>query len=268
MVVTGRRARSPGPRRNRRPDLGKLVMVPTAVLFLVVDAATIGRGSGPRVLNWLSTALVCVFYALIIWCYLRRRPATATSRSVTAHAAAVTATLTPFVFPLLRAGAPGIARQWAGNLLIAAGTAWAVWSLRSLGRNVAVLAQARELTDTGPYRWIRHPLYTGEIVSSLGLVLLAGSLAALAVWLAFIALQAYRALREEQLLVQELPGYRAYQARTAALLPGLFLTPACEPTCWPPPAASTVPARHGCAMYGRAPRGRGWPPGPPRSLSR
>jgi len=228
-------------RRGRRPDLGKLVMVPTAVLILLADGATLGRGSGPRVLNWLSTALVCAFYVLIIWCYLRRRSATATSRSVTAHAAAVIATLTPFVFPLLRVSSPGTARVWAGNALVAAGTGWAVWSLRSLGRNVAVLAQARQLADTGPYRWIRHPLYTGEIASSLGLALLAGSLAALAVWLAFIALQAYRALREEQLLARVLPGYRSYQARTAALLPGLFLARVCEPSWRPARIAAMVP---------------------------
>ncbi len=209
-------------RRIRRPDLGKLVMVPTAVLFLLVDAATLGRGSGPAGLRWLSTALVCLFYLLIIWCYLRRGPARATSRSVTAHAAAVTAMMMPFVFPLLGSASPGTARLWAGNVLVAAGTAWAVWSLRSLGPNVSVLAQARDLADAGPYRWIRHPLYTGEIVSSLGLAVLAGTAAALAVWSAFIALQAYRALREEQLLLRALPGYRGYREHTAALLPGLF----------------------------------------------
>jgi protein-S-isoprenylcysteine O-methyltransferase Ste14 len=215
MVLTARRT---------RPDLGKVVMVPLAAGFLLVDGSTLGRGSGPAVLRWLSIALVCLFYLLIIWCYLRRGPARATSRSVTAHIAAVTAMMMPFVLPLLGSTSPGSDRQWAGNALIAAGEAWAVWSLRSLGRNVSVIAQARGLTDAGPYRWIRHPLYTGEIVSSLGLALLAGSLAAFAVWLAFIAVQAYRALREEQLLARELPGYRGYQARTAALLPGLFLT--------------------------------------------
>jgi protein-S-isoprenylcysteine O-methyltransferase Ste14 len=118
---------------------------------------------------------------------------------------------------------PGAIQQAAGNVLVAAGTAWAVWSLRSLGRNVSVIAQARELADRGPYRWVRHPLYAGEIVSSLGLALLAGSVAAWGVWLGFGALQGYRALREEQLLVRVLPGYRRYQARTAALFPGLFL---------------------------------------------
>jgi protein-S-isoprenylcysteine O-methyltransferase Ste14 len=208
---------------TRRPDLGRLIMIPSAAGFLVLDLFALTRGSGgASALHWLGTALVCAFYALIIWCYLRRGPPIATSRSVTAHAAALVAMLTPFVFPLLRAASPGTAQQWAGDALLAVGTAWSVRSLRSLGRSVSVLAQARDLVDTGPYRWIRHPLYIGEIVSSLGLAVAAGTLAALAVWLGFCVLQAYRAVREEQLLVQALPAYRGYQARTAALLPGLF----------------------------------------------
>ena len=206
-----------------RPDLGRLIMVPLAAGFLVLDLFALTRGSGAAgALHWLGTALVCAFYTLIIWCYLRRGPAIATSRSVTAHAAALVAVLTPFAFPLLRGTPPGTAQQWAGDALLAAGTAWSVWSLRSLGRNVSVIAQARGLVDSGPYRWVRHPLYTGEIASSLGLAVTAGSLAALAVWLGFCFLQAYRGLREEELLAEALPAYRGYQARTAALLPGLF----------------------------------------------
>lgn len=212
------------PRRGRRVDYGRLIMIPTALGFVLLDGAALVPGSGVDPLHWASTALVCGFYALIIWCYLRRGPATATSRSVTAHAAAVTAMLVPFTFPLLRTARPGGIQQWAGDALVAAGTGWAVWSLRSLGRSVSVLAQARVLVERGPYRWVRHPLYSGEIVSSLGLTLLAGSLAALGVWLGFCFLQGYRALREEQLLVAAMPAYRGYRARTAALLPGLFLT--------------------------------------------
>ena len=107
-------------------------------------------------------------------------------------------------------------------MLLLAGTVWAVWSLRFLGRNLSVIAQARGVADRGPYRWVRHPLYAGEIVSSLGLAVAAHSLAAAAVWLGFCGLQAYRAVREEQLLLTTLPGYRAYRRRTAALLPGIF----------------------------------------------
>jgi protein-S-isoprenylcysteine O-methyltransferase Ste14 len=236
-------------RRARRPDYGRLIMIPTAAGFVVLDAAALVRGSGGDPLHWVSTGLVCAFYAVIIWCYLRRGPASATSRSVTAHAAAVTAMVAPFAFPLLRTGSPGGIQQWAGDALVAAGTAWAVWSLRSLGRSVSVLAQARVLVDRGPYRWVRHPLYTGEIVSSLGLAVLAGRPAALAVWLGFCFLQAYRALREEQLLVEAMPAYRSYQLRTAALLPGLFLVPLLSSAS----QARGPPGRGGVTGSGRRP---------------
>jgi len=42
------------------------------------------------------------------------------------------------------------------------------------------------------------------------------------VWLATVALQVYRAVREEQVLLRALPGYARYRERTAALLPGVF----------------------------------------------
>ncbi len=50
----------------------------------------------------------------------------------------------------------------------------------------------------------------------------AGTARAFAVWLALIAMQVYRAVREEQVLVEALPEYRDYRTRTAALLPGVF----------------------------------------------
>jgi protein-S-isoprenylcysteine O-methyltransferase Ste14 len=112
--------------------------------------------------------------------------------------------------------------QGVSDVLLLAGTAWAVWSLRSLGRNLSVIAQVRDVADGGPYRWIRLPLYAGEILSTLGLAIAAHRLAAAAVWLGICGLQAYRAVREEQLLLAVLPGYGAYRIRTAALLPGIF----------------------------------------------
>jgi protein-S-isoprenylcysteine O-methyltransferase Ste14 len=200
-------------------------MVPFAAGMLAFDLAPSVHHTGGGIagaLRWLGVAGACAFYALTIWCYLRRGPALATCRSVTAHVAAVVATFTPFVFPLLRASSPGTGRQFAADVLVLAGTTWSVWSLRFLGRNVSVLAQARNVVDRGPYRWVRHPLYAGEIVSSLGLAITAGSAAAAVLWLTLCALQGYRAVREEQVLLLVLPGYRAYRARTAALLPGIF----------------------------------------------
>ena len=208
-----------------RVDLGRLVMVPFAGLMLVVDVKLLTRhatSGAAGELRWLGVVAVCAFYALIIWSYLRRGRAVATCRSVTAHVAAVAATWGPFVFPLLRASSPGVGQQFASDVLVLVGTTWSIWSLRFLGRNVSVLAQARNVVDRGPYRWVRHPLYAGEIVSSLGLAIAAGSATAAGLWLTLCALQGYRALREEQVLLRALPGYQVYRARTAALLPGIF----------------------------------------------
>jgi protein-S-isoprenylcysteine O-methyltransferase Ste14 len=205
-----------------RIDIGRIAMVPAAVVVLLLDLmALAGRGGGST-LRWAGTLLTVAFYVLVIWCYLRRGPARATIRSITAGVAAVVATWIPFAIPLLHGSPPGAVWQGVSDVLLLAGTAWAVWSLRSLGRNLSVIAQARDVADRGPYRWIRHPLYVGEIVSSLGLAIAAHSLAAIAVWLGICALQAYRAVREEQLLLAVLPGYGAYRIRTAVLLPGIF----------------------------------------------
>ncbi len=193
-------------------------MVPVAAIMLALDVAAVTT-AGPSVLRWPGAVLAGTFYALIIRCYLRRGPAVATSGSVTGYAAAAVATVTPLSLPLLRGPAPGPAQACTADVLMLAGTAWAVWSLRFLGRSLSVIAQARQVVDHGPYRWVRHPLYTGEIVSSLGLAIGAGSPQALGVWLAFCGLQAYRALREEQVLLRALPGYGAYRARTPALFP-------------------------------------------------
>ncbi|HUZ54808.1 MAG TPA: isoprenylcysteine carboxylmethyltransferase family protein [Streptosporangiaceae bacterium] len=211
---------------GRRIDVGKLIMVPLATLALLLDVHAVLRGAGQAsatgVLRWLNAILLCAFYALIIWCYLRRGPAVATSGLTLASVVAVIATFAPFPFPLLHHTPPGLALQVAADVLIVAGTSWAVWALRSLGRNLSVIAQARDVAERGPYRLVRHPLYLGEMVSLLGLALASASAAAFAAWAAFVAMQVYRARREEEVLLAALPGYQAYRARTAALLPGVF----------------------------------------------
>jgi protein-S-isoprenylcysteine O-methyltransferase Ste14 len=211
---------------RRRVDLGKLIMVPVAALALLLDVGTVLAGtdlaSAAGVLRWVYAILMCAFYGLIIWCYLRRGPAVVTSGLNLASVVAVIATFAPFPFPLLHHQPPALAVQAIADLLLVAGTTWALWALRSLGRNLSVIAQARDIADRGPYRLVRHPLYLGEMVSLLGLAVVAGTVAAFAAWAAFVAMQVYRARREEQVLLAALPGYQAYRARTAALVPGVF----------------------------------------------
>jgi protein-S-isoprenylcysteine O-methyltransferase Ste14 len=208
-----------------RLDVGRLIMVPAFAAVIAADVVRLDRGASAGaggVLRSAGIVLVLAFYALAIWCYLRRCPAVATSGSVTAHAAAIAATCLPLSVPLHPGAPPGQGRQALSDVLLICGTIWAVWSLRYLDRNVSVLAQAREVVAQGPYRWVRHPLYAGEIVSSLGLAIAVNSYTAIALWVLLCGLQAYRAMREEQVLLRALPAYRVYRARTAALVPGVF----------------------------------------------
>ena len=77
--------------------------------------------------------------------------------------------------------------------------------------------------DSGPYRIVRHPGYAGNIPPLLGVVLALGSVwtlipAIIALIIAFI-----RTILEDQTLLQELPGYRAYANRVRyRLIPGIF----------------------------------------------
>jgi len=208
-----------------RLDAGRLIMVPVFAVDVAADVVSLGHGAqtaGAGVLRSVGTVLMLAFYTMAIWCYLRRGPAIATSGSLTAHAAAITATWLPFAFPLLPGAPSRQGRQALADLLLICGLAWAVWSLRYLDRNISMLAQARDIVVQGPYRWVRHPLYIGELVASLGIAIAVNSYLALAVWTALCGLQVYRAVREEQVLSQALPAYRSYRSRTAALLPGVF----------------------------------------------
>jgi protein-S-isoprenylcysteine O-methyltransferase Ste14 len=208
----------------RVQDRGRLLVLPAVTVLLVAGLTRGGTGQTgvTGLLHQMTNVLTCSFYLLVGWCYLRRGAAVATSRSPVAHAAAVTATLTPFVFAFLPAGPAGTVRESAAGALLAAGGGWSVWAVRSLGRSVGILAQARAVVHSGPYRWVRHPLYLGELVAAGGLALRVGTVSAAVLWAVLLGLQVYRAGREEAVLAGTLPDYAGYRSRTSAVLPGLF----------------------------------------------
>ncbi len=73
--------------------------------------------------------------------------------------------------------------------------------------------RGQQVITTGPYRYVRHPLYAAVIPFALGTALLLGSWYGVLLGLALEAGLAYRAVREERVLCAELPGYAEYMAR-------------------------------------------------------
>ena len=83
--------------------------------------------------------------------------------------------------------------------------------------------RGQTVVDTGPYRVVRHPMYVGFFLMSLGPPLIWGSFWALLIGAAIVVLMIWRTRREDQTLRRELPGYEEYAARTRyRLVPGLW----------------------------------------------
>jgi protein-S-isoprenylcysteine O-methyltransferase Ste14 len=115
--------------------------------------------------------------------------------------------------------------RWGAVGLAAVAWALTVWMFRSLGNNITptvVTRREHKLVTAGPYRWIRHPLYTfaTSFYVSLGLIA-ANWLIPLLAGLIFILL-AVRTPNEEQKLVEKFGDeYRRYMERTGRFLPRL-----------------------------------------------
>jgi protein-S-isoprenylcysteine O-methyltransferase Ste14 len=114
-----------------------------------------------------------------------------------------------------------------GVVLMWLGIALRQWALLALGAYFTVLVQVRsrqKVVDAGPYRWVRHPSYTGLLLTLVGLGV------ALSNWLSLIALAVLptagvvvRIRVEEAALLSALRSpYREYAERRRRLVPGLW----------------------------------------------
>ena len=106
-------------------------------------------------------------------------------------------------------------------LLLLSGSILSLTVLLYLGRSFSILPEARRLVVTGPYRFVRHPLYATEMICMLGLVVQFMLWPAVIVFLIQLLIQLERMRIEEQLLNRTFPEYERYASNTARLIPGL-----------------------------------------------
>ncbi len=109
-------------------------------------------------------------------------------------------------------------------VLIVGGGIIAVLGVRGLGASLTASPVPKDdnmLTTAGVYSLVRHPIYTGLLVGGLGLVSLAGSVLAIALWVALLVLLAIKSRWEERMLRASHASYAEYAARTGRFVPGI-----------------------------------------------
>jgi protein-S-isoprenylcysteine O-methyltransferase Ste14 len=121
---------------------------------------------------------------------------------------------------------PNDALFFTGAAIVVAGLAFSVWARHYLGRNwsgVVTVKQDHELVRGGPYRFVRHPIYTGLLAAFVGSAVARdewrGVLAVVIAWLAL-----WRKLRvEERWMIEQFgDAYLRFRAEVPALIPNPF----------------------------------------------
>jgi protein-S-isoprenylcysteine O-methyltransferase Ste14 len=121
--------------------------------------------------------------------------------------------------PLLPGNTPGQVLITAGLIL----GGWAVWSMRgSRWRIHPDPHPASTLVAHGPYRWVRHPMYTAVLLVAASWMAARWTPARGVMGLALIAVLVMKLRREEVRWSARDPAYAAYRERTWRILPGLY----------------------------------------------
>jgi protein-S-isoprenylcysteine O-methyltransferase Ste14 len=220
------------------PAAGRRSALSSAVRFVVaqiVYAAILFTAAGTLrwPFAWVYLGIMCVVVAIYVFVVLRLHPELVEERGKPPSDAkrwdrplvAVVGVIGPIAFILLA----GLDHRYGWTSPLPAAVHVAGLALAAAGGMVANRAVAanrffsaviriqrdrgHHVVDSGPYRIVRHPGYLGSIVASLGGALALGSLYALALQSALVAVLVVRTALEDRTLGRELDGYREYAQR-------------------------------------------------------
>lgn len=129
--------------------------------------------------------------------------------------------------PVAAIGLPPEPMFWTGVGLTWAGMAFRAWAVITLGRffrTTVFLHDDHRLVTAGPYRVLRHPSYTGSLISVLGIGLCMGNWASVAAIVAGLLLSLLFRIRAEDAALGDRFGeaFADYRKRRSALIPGVW----------------------------------------------
>ena len=188
------------------------------MLLALCVATKIGASLTDPWPSLLSSFCLASFYMLLALLVMTRSPAKAQADGLLPRIAAFVGTYLPWTITFF-----GKTEQALPNLLSTAcvliGIIMMLVTIRHLGRSFSLVPQARFVVQSGPYRWIKHPLYFAEEIAILGVVLQYLTPITVTVLVLHIGVQVCRILYEEDLLRRTCPEYSSYEASRWRLIP-------------------------------------------------
>jgi protein-S-isoprenylcysteine O-methyltransferase Ste14 len=181
---------------------GKITIVCWVVFWLywLVSAFGSKKGTNPNIKQFLGIRLVFIVVAAIVATSLNKQPYSFQNRVTTKNEAVLA----------------------LGFVIFLLGLILAVWARIYLGKNWGMPMTKKEdpeLVTTGPYRYVRHPIYSGILLMAFG-----SAVDISIFWLIVLVIAAlyftYSALVEERLMMKQFPKvYPAYKSKTKMLIP-------------------------------------------------
>ena len=180
------------------------------VSAIAQDAARTGHVTG---------LLLLVSEALVVALTVIRRSATTVDRTWKARILTTFATFAP---PLARPGSVALLGESYTIAIAGIGLIIVVLGKLSLGRSFGLVPANRGIVSTGMYRWVRHPIYLGYLITHAGFVLANPTPWNIPLLIVADVALLFRAVCEEQTLARD-DAYRGYMTRVQwRVIPGVF----------------------------------------------
>jgi protein-S-isoprenylcysteine O-methyltransferase Ste14 len=187
--------------------------------FQSVNMAAIDSVHAIHLAMRLSTIAFLLLLAVAV--LLRTRPS-AKAGGLEPRISALAGTFLMYGMVLFPRHDLSLSTEVISTLLITVGSAGAIVALSQLGRSFSVMAETRQLVTSGPYSFVRHPLYAAEELAMLGLFMQFASIWTVLLLVVQFGFQLRRMHNEELVLIASFPEYDTYRQSTARLIPGIY----------------------------------------------
>ena len=204
---------------DKRANRAALLFDIVERVFLVVLSASAIIRLGPSVADDRRVLLILISEGLAVAFMLLRRRAYSSHINPYTTLIGFAGTAGPL---LVTAQGDPLIPVSVGAALMMAGLLLNIWAKVSLNRSFGLAAANRGVKRAGPYRFLRHPMYAGYVVTQAIFLALNPSLWNLGVYALSWSVQVLRIRAEEKLLLED-PAYRAYADEVRyRLIPGLY----------------------------------------------